>query len=511
MKKLLFLLGLLWVPQLHSNAQNYSSSSGIFKLDSIIVPETIQIMDSLLDDWYFKLKYPTRQDSIVMNRYRYAPYEVPVFEPNVYAERLKQLCTIFPMDYNAKVQSFIDLYAVRKRNLTSRLLGLQHIYFPIIEEIFHAYGLPLELKYLAVIESAFNPHAVSPARATGLWQFMYGTGKDYGLAIDNYVDERKDPYKSTHAAAKYLLDLYRIYNDWQLVIAAYNSGPGRVNRAIKLCNGNSNFWEISKYLPRETASYVPAFIGASYVMNYPVEHNLYPIWSDFTYQQDSFRVYKEMSLERFAAITGAPLEELQLLNPELIRGIIPARPNGYNLRMPRNIADKLAMRPQILDTILPADTLVEVKKLVYHTVLPGETMGSIATKYKVPVASLFAWNKINSSYLRVGQTLALYINVKKPNTVIDEKTNYQKGDKEHSSLQNKSSISNNDYRVVLASNNVAGLPQPRIYKVQHGDTLWSIAQRFSRSGVTVEKLLAMNNLSRRSILQKGQVLKISAH
>ncbi|MCS6905080.1 MAG: LysM peptidoglycan-binding domain-containing protein [Bacteroidia bacterium] len=498
-KFIFLLLGWLFFFIEKGKTQSYSSN-GAPIIDSIVIPEAIEIMDSLLDEWYFKLKYPTKKDSVTMNRYGYLPFEVPMFEPEVYKQRLKELCAIFPMDYNSKVQSFIDLYAVRKRDLTSRLLGLQHVYFPIIEEIFFEYGIPLELKYLAVIESAFNPHAVSRARATGLWQFMYSTGREYGLVIDNYVDERKDPYKSTRAAAKYLLDLYKIYNDWQLVIAAYNSGPGWVNRAIRLANGNSNFWEISKFLPKETASYVPAFIAATYVMNYAVEHNLYPLWSDFTYAQDSLKVYKEMSLERFCTITGADIKQIELLNPELIRGIIPARPNGYTLRVPRKIADKLALRPQLLDTILPVDTLVEVKKLVYHTVLPGETMTSIACKYKVPVASIMAWNKMYSSHLKVGQSLVLYLNVKKPSNVVEEKV---LNNKEQSYINTTVNTSLEEPVKKLTIEN-----SQRIYKVRNGDTLWGIAQRFAKSGVTVEKIMATNNLTQSSWLQEGQILKI---
>ncbi|WP_081773204.1 lytic transglycosylase domain-containing protein [Prevotella sp. P6B4] len=260
--------------------------------------------------------------------------ENPTYSPEEYIERLRRMPTVMEMGYNDIVQRFIDRYMGRLRHSVSFMLGAANFYVPIFEEALEAYQVPLELKYLPVIESALNPKAVSRVGATGLWQFMLGTGKQYGLEVNSLVDERRDPLRASYAAARYLRDLYRIFGDWNLVIAAYNCGPGNINKAIHRAGGEKDYWRLYPYLPAETRGYVPAFIAANYAMTYYCEHNICPMSTRLPLQTDTVVVNRDVHLEQIAAVLELDIEMLRSLNPQYRRDIVPGNTKKYAIRLP---------------------------------------------------------------------------------------------------------------------------------------------------------------------------------
>ena len=260
--------------------------------------------------------------------------ENPTFTPEEYIERLRRMPTIMEMGYNEIVQRFIDRYMGRLRHSVSFMLGAANFYVPIFEEALEAYQVPLELKYLPVIESALNPKAVSRVGATGLWQFMLGTGKQYGLEVNSLVDERRDPVRASYAAARYLRDLYRIFGDWNLVIAAYNCGPGNINKAIHRSGGLKDYWQLYPYLPAETRGYVPAFIAANYAMTYYCEHNICPMSTRLPLQTDTIVVDRDVHLEQISAVLDLDIEMLRSLNPQYRRDVVPGATKKYAIRLP---------------------------------------------------------------------------------------------------------------------------------------------------------------------------------
>lgn len=260
----------------------------------------------------------------------------PVFDKEVYIDRLKRMPTVIEMPYNDVVQKFIDRYSGRLRQSVSFMLGAANFYIPIFEEALESYGLPLELKYLPVIESALNPNAVSHAGATGLWQFMLATGKQYGLTVNSLVDERRDPLKASYAAAHYLSDLYKVFGDWNLVIAAYNCGPDQINKAIHRSKGERDYWQIYPYLPKETRGYVPAFIAANYIMNYYCEHNICPMTTNLPAKTDTVMVQRNVHLQQVAAVCGMDIEQLRALNPAYRRDIVPGQTELSAIRLPQS-------------------------------------------------------------------------------------------------------------------------------------------------------------------------------
>ena len=322
-----------------AEAQNPSSDSAqVFKLEAINWQ-----LDSLIPCYQYESFPEDKFNRDLLNVYGFAEDSVPTYSPEVLGSRLKEMGTMIPMEYNSYVHAYINLYTQKRRGQVERMLGLSDIYFPIFEAELDRQGMPMELKHLPVVESALNPHARSRVGATGLWQFMLATGKIYGLDVTSYLDERKDPYKATEAAVRYLKNMYKTYGDWLLVIAAYNCGPGNVNKAIARSGGKRNFWEIRDNLPRETRGYVPAFIAATYVFNYPTEHNLYPRKVDFTFRQDTIMVTRnKFNLKHLAQVTETDLYLLKDLNPELQRDIIPYSRKPYTLRVPMATGQKIA-------------------------------------------------------------------------------------------------------------------------------------------------------------------------
>lgn len=373
-------------------------------------------IDSLLNDWKTRtnLIYDTDcTDSAV----------IPQFSDSIYIDRLQRMPTIMEMPYNAIVREYIDRYAVKLRNQVSVMLAANNFYMPLFEEALDAYDLPLELKYLPIIESALKPTARSRAGALGLWQFMLKTGRLYGLESNSLVDDRLDPIKATWAAARYLREMYDIYKDWHLVIAAYNCGPGNVNKAIRRAGGATDYWSIYNYLPRETRGYVPAFIAANYIMTYYCHHNICPMNTEIIPPTDTLQISRELHLQQVADLCDITIDELKSLNPQYKRNIIPGNTKPYSLRLPQT---KIATFIDNQDTIYNhrAAELFKNRKTVavsnkitptvgkgtlsYHTIRSGETLSTIAQRYGVKVSQLKDWNGLSSNRIRAGKKLKIY-------------------------------------------------------------------------------------------------------
>lgn len=356
-----------------------------------------------------------------LNIYGFDQGDIPSYSDSAYAYRLSLLESEIPMEYNQQVRAYIDLYANRKRNLVSKVLSTSKFYFPIFEEVFDRENVPLEFKYLAVIESALNQKAISSVGAAGLWQFMAPTGRMYGLRTDSYIDDRKDIVKSTEAAVKYFKNSYRLYGDWLLVIASYNCGPGNVSKAIRKSGGKRNIWEIMPYLPRETRGYVPAFIAAAYVMNYASAHNIYPAEDEMYFHLDTVIVDNRMSVDQLAIALNITTDEIKQYNPSLKRGIIPFNANGISITLPYHQAVKVGALKN--DSSFMANVTGELLALnrearesknakIIYRVKSGDKLLKIARKHDVSVAELKQWNKgkIKNNKVSKGQRIIIYIN-----------------------------------------------------------------------------------------------------
>lgn len=383
--------------------------------EDIEFPESMTYnLDSLMNEYMSKTYLEPDNDCQTKD-------ENPTFSKEVYIERLYRMPTVMEMPYNEVVQSCIDRYTGRMRRTVGFLLGASNFYMPIFEEALDAYQLPLELKYLPIIESALNPTAVSRVGATGLWQFMLSTGKQYGLETNSLVDERRDPMKASYAAARLLSDLYKVYNDWNLVIAAYNCGPGNINKAISRAGGERDYWKIYPYLPKETRGYVPAFIAANYVMNYYCEHNICPMSSRLPVKTDTVLVDRNINLNQVASICGFDIQMLRSLNPEYKRDIVPGATKPYAIRLPLTDVTRFI---EMQDSVYNASSsdkrlLVEVDEqsvkssksdkrssgAKYHTVRRGDTIGGIARKYGTTAAKIRKLNGLRKDTIRVGQRL----------------------------------------------------------------------------------------------------------
>lgn len=349
----------------------------------------------------------------------------PSYSDSVYIERLQRLPNIIEMPFNNVVRSVIERYSGRMRRSVSFWLGAANFYMPIFEQALETYGMPLELKYLPVIESALNPNAVSRVGATGLWQFMLATGKQYGLTVNSLVDERRDPIKSSYAAAHFLKDLYKIFGDWNLVIAAYNCGPENVNRAIHRAGGEKDYWKIYPYLPRETQGYVPSFIAANYIMNYYCEHNICPLRAKLPVKTDTVMVNRDVHLQQIAAVCDIDIDELRTLNPQYRRDIVNGLAGAAAVRLPESAINTFIDNEDSIYTynaseLLARRSVVEVsersttstgkgkgrnrgRKTV--TVRKGDTLSQIAARNGTTVAKLRRLNGLKGNNIRAGSKL----------------------------------------------------------------------------------------------------------
>lgn len=400
------------------------------------LPGTDANLDSLLTAYYQQQQDDT---SNMMTDYTEEGDSLQLDLPDsVYMRRLHNITSPLELSFNGVVKSYIKVYTQKRKDKMEEILGLTDYYFPLFEEILDSYNLPLELKVLPVIESALNPNAVSRVGATGLWQFMYGTGKLYKLEINSFVDERKDPVAATKAACRFLSDLYNIYHDWTLVIAAYNCGPGNVNKAIRRSGGKHNYWDIYYLLPRETRGYVPAFIAATYALTYYKEHNLVPKDIEMPFAVDTIHVHRMLHLQQISDVLNVPLDALQELNPQYRRNIIPGKNKTYVLKLPQvlisqfidkeneiySYKDSIFFNPKVL--AIPGDfdaiTNIAGKKRVVYRVKSGDNLGYIAMRFNVRVSELRYWNNIRGHMIRTGQRLVIFVNKRTSDKKLSELT-----------------------------------------------------------------------------------------
>ena len=398
--------------------------------------------------------------------------------------------TPFNLAYNISLEKVINSYLQQRKKYYPALMAKAKYYFPIFEQYLDQYDIPLEMKYLAIVESALRPKIKSRVGATGLWQFMYGTGKEFDLKVSSYVDERQDPVKATIAACKYLSQLFTIFGDWDLALAAYNSGPGNVRKAIKRSGGYKNYWNIRPYLPRETAGYVPAFYATMYVFEYAEEHKIYSeIPAFFNFQTDTIQVKRTISFDQISEIIDIDEDVLTNLNPSYKLDVIPfIKDRNYAIRLPSNKIVEFLDKEKEIYALADADDAqrekplpkyFEMDKRIRYKVKSGDFLGKIANKFGVRVSDLKRWNSLKSSRLKIGQRLSVY----------PKKLNFS---------PKKSSKK----KVVESTIKEAH----GVYIVKKGDTLWSISQKFKN--VSVDKIKKWNNIWSAKDLKPGTKLKI---
>ena len=429
----IYIIALMFLATITAKAQNditvHDDQTG--KDEEIGIPEAMTLdIDTLLRQWNASqyLEADTNCNMQDVN---------PVFSDSIYVDRLSRIPTIMEMPYNNIVRKFIDQYTGRLRHSVSYMLGATNFYIPIFEEALALYNLPLELKYLPVIESALDPTAVSRKGATGLWQFMLSTAKRYDLKINSLVDERRDPIKASFAAAQYLNDLYKVYGDWNLVIAAYNCGPTSLNKAIHRAGGSKDYWTIYPYLPKETRGYVPAFIAANYVMNYYCEHNICPMRARLIDGNDTVVVNKDLHLEQVASVCGVEMEKIKAFNPQYKTSLVPGNSYDCILRLPSEAALKFidlgdSVYSYRSSELLTKRKTVEIDEVELEkqqnsarrsysssrrrssrssrrsksvTIKNGQTLSEIAEKYGTSVSTLRRLNGIKGSSIRAGKKI----------------------------------------------------------------------------------------------------------
>lgn len=437
--------------------------------DEVIdLPEGMSVScDSLINEWMAKkYLYP---DTTCAN-----PDYNPTFTTEEYQERLRRLPVVMEMPYNSVVQKFIDQYSGRLRRTVSYALGAGNFYIPIFEEALDYYGLPLELKYLPVIESALEPKAKSSAGAVGLWQFMLATGKRYDLKVNSLIDERQDPYKSSWAAARYLRDLYKIYRDWNLVIAAYNCGPTNVNKAIHRANGVRDYWTIYPYLPSETRGYVPAFIAANYIMNYYCEHNICPMKTKIPITTDTVTIMRDLHMQQVAELCNIDVEAIQALNPQYRTQLIPGSSGPMTLRLPTETLN----------------TFIDLKDSVYNY-----RVDELLTRR----SSVEVDDRLDNRSVASKRRAARQQSVSESSS-----SSRSSASKSSSRKSSRSSSSKSSSRSSRSSRKSKKEKSSASATVRKGDTLIEIAHR---NGTTVEKLKKKNKI-KGNMIKPGQKLKV---
>ncbi|WP_339622620.1 LysM peptidoglycan-binding domain-containing protein [uncultured Winogradskyella sp.] len=463
------------------------------EIDSLSIKnlKDLQEASKLDEKWLEELYNNSLFDTIYksVSELTYEPVDYPELTTDTLKARLKRLNarTPFNVEYNASLESVIKNYLKHRRSSMERLMGLSHFYFPMFEQEFDNYDIPLEMKYLSIVESALKPRARSRVGATGLWQFMFATGKEYKLNVSSYVDERSDPIKSTTAAAQYLSRLYKIFGDWDLALAAYNSGPGNVNKAIRRSGGYKNYWNIRQNLPRETAGYVPAFLATMYIFEFAEAHGFKPERPDFQLiQTDTIHIKQMITLDQVSETTGVNIEELQFLNPSYKLDIIPkVEGETHVLRLPRDAVGVFTTNEAKIYAFAKAEfnkrekplpELIKSDTKIRYRVKSGDYLGKIARKYSVRVSQIKRWNGLRNNNLKLGQRLTIY--------------------PRNPSVSTKSKAAQKEI-------SAAG---KKTYKVKSGDSLWSIAQKFS--GVSVDNIKDWNDISSNK-LKIGMTLIVS--
>ncbi len=487
------------VSKVEALAQNIALDS--IKIDSSLAKgKTIALIDhpevSEFDKkWLEAWKNNVIDSSLIINpQDTVGKIVIDSFSTELLKERIALLDsqTPFNFEYNPSLEKIIKHYLKNRPETLANLMGRAKYYFPIFEEYLAKYDIPMELKYLAIVESALIPNAKSRVGAKGLWQFMYGTGLEYNLKVSSYVDERSDPIKSTEAACRYLSKLYSIFNDWDLALAAYNSGPGNVNKAIRRSGGQKNYWNIRHYLPRETAGYLPAFYATYYIFEYANEHQLYPKNELLhAFETDTIIVKRQITFDQVNSILGTDTELLTFLNPQYKLEIIPVIKNrNYTLRLPKYLSGTFVSNENEIYAFAknedakrekPLPKYFEANDRIRYRVRSGDYLGKIANKYGVSVNRIKKWNGLKSNNLRVGQRLTIY-----PRYAI---TSAPKASQPRSTAKK---------------------PPPKgefkTYVVQKGDSLWLISQKYPK--VSVAQLKEWNNIWSSNNLKPGTMLKI---
>lgn len=412
----------------------------------------------------------------------------------VLKQRLELMNEKSPLNiaYNPSLENVIKSFLSRKKDLMERMLMASQFYFPLFEQELANYNIPLEIKYLAIVESALNPRARSRVGATGLWQFMYGTGKMFDLEVNSYVDERSDPIKSTKAACQYLSKLYGIFGDWDLALAAYNSGPGNVNKAIRRSGGYKNYWNIRNNLPRETAGYVPAFLATMYLFEYAEEHGLVTKKAERPYfETDTIHIKQLITFDQISELLGISVEELVILNPSYKLNIIPkVTGRTYPLRLPQAYLGKFVANEKAIYAHVeqefkskesPLPQLVREQDRIRYKVRSGDYLGRIASRYGVRVSQIKQWNGLRSNNLRVGQRLTIF-----PRTPVTQAV----------AVQSKSTGTTTSGTITDGT---------KVHTVKAGDSLWTISRKYP--GITIENLREWNGISGNN-LKPGTKLKL---
>ena len=457
-------------------------------------------VDSLLNLWYLHRQTGGTESLLAAETEKFSS-NVP---DSVFIKRLASINSFITLPYNETVRNYIILYAERMPNKMATMLSLAEYYFPIFEETLNAYDMPLELKYMAIIESALNPTAVSRARAKGMWQFIYSTARSYGLKINSYIDERFDPVKSADAAARYMKDAYDIFGDWSLAISAYNCGFGNVSKAIRRAGGKRDFWSIYPYLPRETRGYMPAFVGAMYAFNFYKEHGIRPETSPLPPHVDTFYINKNLHFKQISEVVGVPETDLHNLNPQYIRDIIPGNESRCILRLPSRFSGTFidfqdsVYNYKVQEIFSPA-TLADIhdgaskdyERIVYK-VKAGDYLGRIASRHHVTVAQIKKWNNLKSNNLRVGQKLEIYPGGRGPSKASSDTKSATKETVKESTKDTSSKAD-------------TGNAEYTIYKVKKGDTLSKIASKYP--GVSAKNIMDFNGM-KNSKISVGQKIKI---
>jgi len=491
-------------------------------MDGELELRTSENLDSLLNLWYVNQSLEAAVDDYNPE----ADTLMPDFSDEVYMQRLSEIPSVIDLTYNRIVKNYINVYTRKRREQVRVMLGLSEYYFPIVEEIFDYHGVPYELKYLAIIESALNPRAVSRARAVGTWQFMYYTGKQYGLTINSLVDERRDPVAASHAAARYLVDLHGIYKDWTLALAAYNCGPGNVNKAIRRSGGRRNFWDIFYYLPRETRGYVPAFIAATYTMNFYEDHLITRAPLKLPRYTDTIMVHEAVHLKQVTEVLGIPIGELRDLNPQYREDVVPATAKkAYSLKIPLEQSaafidlqdsifafkdsvyfdpEKLVASPQHYSAAYKVDLPADKYDKLYYTVQSGDNVGFIADWYDVRTSDLRYWNNIRRNIIRSGQKLVIY--KPKGKSARYAELNKMSFNEKQKFAGRAVSSSASSTASLSSSSSASGSDSYITYTVRNGDTLWEIAQKYP--GTSESDIARLNNMTNSSRIQPGQIIRI---
>ncbi|WP_111707140.1 lytic transglycosylase domain-containing protein [Lutibacter citreus] len=463
-----------------------SDSTGFKDHVEATLIDSLWLNELIKSPLYDTIQYVLRDDEIVIT-------ELEELPTDLLKERLLVLDskTPFHIEYNPQLESIIKTYLRRRKSSFSNLLEKARFYFPLFEEHLDEYDIPLEVKYLAIVESALKPRARSRVGATGLWQFMYQTGKMFDLQVSSYVDERSDPYKATEAACKYLASLYKIFGDWDLALAAYNSGPGNVSKAIRRSGGSKNYWNIRHNLPRETAGYVPAFYATLYIFEYAKEHKIIAKENSLAYfETDTVQIKKQLTFEQIYETLNVDIEVLQFLNPQYKLDIVPyIKGRNYTLTLPvKDIGKFLSNEKEIYAFAeaeeakreKPLPNYIEEKSRTIYRVRSGDFLGKIANKFGVSVSSLKRWNNMRSTRLKIGQRLTIY--PKNMGNVTSSKPQ------------------NSPVKKLLPKGKYD------TYIVKSGDSLWLIAQKYPN--VSVQNIKDWNNIWSVKSLKPGTKLKI---